>query len=373
MPSLKAIREAVGDLVSALGPTARTVLNLALLLVVVLVVYFVLAETASWLAYSYSYSRFFSVLTSQGGINAWLARTISLLLATAFLLGTSMTFSLRSSRRRTSGWILLLGSTVAFNLLAYACTRSVVAVEDGQIFVRETGEARAWYSITDTGDWELFPAPGFHPRTGEPLKAMNPKAAREFDAWKRQKDTRDRQKTAESEKETKAEAERRFRETYVNDTVISSSDASADRVILALKNDPPDSQGDALQGRLADLLARKNKRPVSGAFKSSFYTTGLFDDLWSGDQSVLERLHLLDGASGCLLLCKATFSGASKTDFEGIESVQGTLSLVLVTKEGRSGPWVFKASGAGGDRATANANCAKRLVDAIDLDVVFRN
>lgn len=372
MPSLKGFREMVGDLFSALGPTAKTVLNLAIFFVVVLLLFFVLAETASWLAYSYSYSRFFSILTSQGGINAWLARAISLLLAAAFLVGTSMTFSLTSSKRRTKGWMLLLGSTVAFNLLAYACTRSVVAVEEGRHFVRETGEARAWYYISDTGDWELFPAPGFHPRTGEPLKAMNPKAAREYDAWKRQKNTQDRQKTAETEKETKAEAERRFRETHVNDAVISSSVASADRVILALKNDPPDSPRDALQGLLADLLARKNKHPVTGALKSSFYTSGLFDEVWSGDQPILERLHLLDGVPGGLLLCKATFSGASNTDFEGIVSVQGTLSLILVTKEGRGGPWVFRASGAGGDRATANANCAKRLVDAIDLDVVFQ-
>jgi hypothetical protein len=99
----------------------------------------------------------------------------------------------------------------------------------------------------------------------------------------------------------------------------------------------------------------------------------MFDGLWSGDQSILDRLRLFDGGSGCLLLCKANYSRPSKTDFEGIVSVQGTLSLILVTKEGRGGPWVFKASGAGGDQATAASNCAKRLVEAIDVDVVFRN
>ncbi len=355
MLSFKECLKIVGILVAAI---VCTLLLLPLLL-----------EAVGGAAYSYSYSYFFRILTSQGGINAWLARAVSVLFAVAIALGSPMVFSLKK-QRRTVGWAVIVGSWVAFNLLVYACTRSIVGVEHGQHFVRETGEARAWYYVTDSGDWELFPAPGFHPRTGEPLKAMTPQAAREHDAWKRQNETRDRQKTEEGEKQAKAEAERRFHETYVNASVLSSSVASADRVVLALKNDPPDSQGDALQGLIAELLAKKSKRPVSGAFKSSFYTGGLFDELWSGDQSVLERLRLLD--SGCLLLCKASLSGASKTDFEGLVSVQGTLSLSLVTKEGRSGPWAFKASGAGGDRATANANCAKRLADAIDLDVVFR-
>jgi hypothetical protein len=201
---------------------------------------------------------------------------------------------------------------------------------------------------------------------------MNPQAAREYDAWKRLKDTRDRQRAAESQNQTRAETERRFRETYVNDTVVSSSVASDDRVILAMKNDPSDSQGGDLQGLLAELLVRKNKRPVSGAFKSFFYTSGLFDELWSGDQSILERLHLLDVGPGCLFLCKASFSAAAKTDYEGLVSVKGTLSIIVVKKDGRNGPRAFKASGAGDDEATATANCVKRLVETIDVGAVFR-
>ncbi len=123
-----------------------------------------------------------------------------------------MTFSLTNRRRRARGITLLLGSTVAFNLFVYACTRSVVTVQEGQNFVRETGEARAWYYVTDTGEWELFPAPGFHPRTGEPLKAMTPQAARQHDAWKQQKEMQERQKAAETEAQAKVAAERQFRE-----------------------------------------------------------------------------------------------------------------------------------------------------------------
>jgi hypothetical protein len=321
------------------------------------------------LASSHYYSVFFRTLTTQGGVNAWLADAISLLFAAAVY--KSLRLALFNKQRREMGWALLLVSFVVFNLLMYACTRSIVAVEDGQNFVQRTGESKAWYYVTDTGDWELLPAPGFHPRTGEPLKPMTPDAARDYQAWKRQQEARNRQDTAESEKQAKAKAERQFRETYVNDAVVSSA-ASADSVILALKSDPSDSQGDALQGLLAELLARKGKHPVSGAFKPAFYARGMFDDLCGGDQSVLGRLRLFDGAPGCLLLCKPSLSDASKTDFEGLVSVQGTLSLILVTDEGRRGPWVFKASGAGVDRATASANCAKRLIEEIDVDVVFQ-
>ena len=106
---------------------------------------------------------------------------------------------------------------------------------------------------------------------------MTPESVREYDSWNQEKDTRDRKQTAETKKQANEQAVRRLHETYVNDAVVSSSAASADRVLLALKSDPPDTQGDALPGLLADLLAKKDKRPVSGAFKSAFYTGGLFE------------------------------------------------------------------------------------------------
>ena len=169
------------------------------------------------------------------------------------------------------GWAMLLVPFVAFNLLMYACTRSNAPVVKDPNFVQETGEASRWYCRTTTGDWEFFPTPGFHPRTGEPLKPMTTEAVWEYDAWKQQKDARDGEKTAEAEKRAKTEAERRFRETYVNDTVLSSSVASANAVILVVKSDSPDSHGDALPALLADLLAKKDKRPLSGALKSAFF------------------------------------------------------------------------------------------------------
>jgi hypothetical protein len=332
-------------------------------------------ESIGGAAYSYSYPYFFRILTCEGGINAWLARAISVLFAVAIAKGAPMVFSLTSERRRTAGWAVLLSTWVAFNLLVFACTRSACDAGDEKI-ISPDGSVTSYYCIAADGDWKLFRHPGYTPNgknyspMGEELKPMTPEAAREFNLWKREKDTRDRQKAAEGEKQARAEAERRFRETYVNDTVVSSV-ASADRVILAFKNDPSGSQGDALQGLVASVLARKNKRPVSGAFKSPFYTNGLFDDLWNGDQSVLERLNLLDGAPGCFLLCKTSLAAAAKTDYEGLVSVQGTVSIIVVKTDGRTGPSVFKASGAGGDEATATANCVKRLVDAIDWDVVF--
>jgi hypothetical protein len=53
MPWFKAVVAKVGSFVSSFGPLAKAALRLALILVVVLVLYFVLAETASWFAYSY--------------------------------------------------------------------------------------------------------------------------------------------------------------------------------------------------------------------------------------------------------------------------------------------------------------------------------
>jgi hypothetical protein len=181
MPWFKAVLDKVGCFVSALGPTAKAALKLALIVVAVILLYFVIAETASWFAYSYSYSYFSSVLTAQGGVNTWLARAISLVLAAAFLVGTSMTFSLKSSKRRTKGWILLLGCTVAFNLLAYACTRSAAVTDDQDLFVTGTDTliAKKWYCVSADGTWKLFSSPGYSPM-GEKLQEMTPQAAQEY-------------------------------------------------------------------------------------------------------------------------------------------------------------------------------------------------
>ena len=279
------------------------VIVLALLALLVL---FLIPE----LAFNYYCSDFFRILTSQGGINVWLARAVSLVFAATVYKGLRLV--LFNKQRREWGWALLLVSFVAFNLFMYACTRSMSPSEDASI-IGAVGEVTTYYCVTDDGEWKLFRHPGYTPDgdnygpMGEKLKPMTPEAAQKYDAWKRQKEMGDRQKAAEGDKQGKSDAERRFRETYVNEAVVSSRVALGDTVILALKSDPPDSQGDALQGLLAGLLAGKHKRPVSGAFKPSFYTGGLFDESWNGDQSALERLRLLDGARRYLLLCKASF------------------------------------------------------------------
>ena len=331
-------------------------------------------------AYSYSYPYFFRTLINEGGANVWLARAISILFAAAVAQGVSMVFSIKS-RRRNIGWVVLLVSWVGFNVLVYACTQSTHANDDR--LVGTAGEVTTYYYITSDGRWKLFQHAAYTPDGknfgphGEDIKPLTPEAAREYDAWLRHEEVRERKQRAteqaENEKQTKAATDRRFRETYVSDAVVSPPVIVADRVFLAVKIDPPDAQGDVLQGLLADQVAKKNKRPVSGAFKPAFYATSPFEDVWNGDRSILDRLRFFDGASVCVLLCKANLSGTPKSGFEGIVSVQGTLSLVLVKKDGRSGPWVFNASGAGSDRASAAASCAKRLAESVDIDSVFRN
>ena len=85
---------------------------------------------------------------------------------------------------------------------------------------------------------------------------------------------------------------------------------------------------------------------------------------------------MLDASSGCLLLARASFSAAAKTDYEGLVSVQDTLPIIVVKKDGQNGPSVFKVSGAGGDEATATANCTKRLVEkwtGTSFPIMIRN
>ena len=73
MPSLKDCLKVAGILVAVI---VGTLLLLPLLL-----------EAIGGAAFSFSYSYFFRILTSQGGINAWLARAISVLFALGFAFG----------------------------------------------------------------------------------------------------------------------------------------------------------------------------------------------------------------------------------------------------------------------------------------------
>jgi hypothetical protein len=345
-------------------PVFTVVIVLALLLILWLL------GVPAVVAYFASYHQFFHVLISEGGLNIWLARAIGIALAGAVFFGTKWAFSL-NPRKRTRGDFLILGSFLAFNLLMYACTRSTDALEAEGRLITQTGDPAKWFYIADDGTWRLFSHPGYAP-TGEQLQEMTPEAAREYGAWMRDKEARDLRKAAEraaeSETQSTADAERRFRETYLNDGVVIGQE---NKIMLAFRSDPPNSEADTLEAQFAKLLASERRQSLSGLFKPAFYTGALFDDLWNGDTSIVDRLKLLPQPSSSLVLGKSNFSLPAKADLDGIISVRGTLSLVVIRKDGRSGPWEFHASGAGGDAREANANCAKRLLEAIDLRVVL--
>ena len=102
------------------------------LALVALLLFFLIPD----LAFSYYYSDFFRILTSQGGINAWLARTICLLFAAAVYKSLQLALFNLKKQRREMGWALLLVSFVVFNLLMYACTRSNIPVVKDPNFVQ---------------------------------------------------------------------------------------------------------------------------------------------------------------------------------------------------------------------------------------------
>ena len=314
-----------------------------------------------------TYGYAFRVLTTEGGINAWLARAVAVLFVGAVAYGSRLVCSLKK-QRRTAGGAVLAGTFVAFNLLMYVCTLSISEDEQGKLIAAD-GTSEYWYSRTPDGGWRVFKDPSFSPDrknyapTGEELTRMTPKDAKEYHAWNRTQAEMDK-------KQDKAEAERRFRETHVNERALAST-ASGVQVLLAVRADGPDAPGDSVSGQIANVLAKNNKNPVSDAFKPAFYAGGLLDDLWNGDQSVVERLRLFEGSSRRLMLAKASFSRADKTDFEAVVSVQGRLTIVMLDKAGRTGPWTFNASGAGTTPSMAMDACAKRLVEAIDIGIVL--
>ncbi|MFH1920735.1 MAG: hypothetical protein ABIP48_12705, partial [Planctomycetota bacterium] len=264
-------------------PSFQVVLKRVLIVAAALLSVLLLCWLLYWLVLGgtvfAAYGYYLRILTTEGGMDAWLARAISLLFAIPLFLGLRFVFS-RDKKRRTIGCVLILGMCFAFNLFVYGWTRSGVALEEGQHFVQATGQPKVWYCISESGQWELFPKPGFHPRTGQRLNPMTIEANELYEAWTHEKENEAvRQKELEAHERTEAE-ERQFRETHISDLGILSGSDLANVVILAIKTEDPNTQVDILRGHIAQLVERRGKEPISTLFKPAFYDSGLFDRLW---------------------------------------------------------------------------------------------
>ena len=175
----------------------------------------------------------------------------------------------------------------------------------------------------------------------------------------------------ERDQQVKVDADRQFREKYLDATVLSAGNRE-NAVLLVIKMEPTGGDREIVAQHLSAWLVKAKRMPVVGALKPAFLADGLFDTVWNGDGSSLNRLELFHGATRSLLLAKADYTRAEKTDFEGLLSVRGTLSFIAIDGGGRKGPTSFASSGAGGDAATARSNCAKRLVEAAVASAVLR-
>ncbi|MCE9552597.1 MAG: hypothetical protein K8T91_04365 [Planctomycetes bacterium] len=176
---------------------------------------------------------------------------------------------------------------------------------------------------------------------------------------------------AERDQKAKVDADRQFREKYLDATVLSAINRE-NAVLLMIKAEPTGGDREIVAQHLSAWLLQAKKMPVVGALKPAFLDDGLFDAVWNGDGSAIDRLQMFQGATRSLLLAKVEYTRAEKTDFEGLLSVRGTLSFIAIDGGGRKGPTSFASSGAGADVTTAKSNCAKRLVDVAVASAVLR-
>jgi len=327
-----------------------------------LVLWLVSAE----LAYYFSYSYFLRMLSTEGGLNVWLARALGGLLAIGVCVGVSMNLSL-NKRRRLQGNAILVGSFVVFNLLMYACTRSTDALEAKQRLVTTSGDAMQWFFINEEGNWELFPHPGYGP-LGQQLEAMTPEHARRYAAWKRQQEQQKQTQAHTLDAKNRADEEGRFRDTYINPTVLAAAHATGHTMFLKVAAAPP-SDTATVERLLLERLKGRGCKAVTNVFKPAFVPTE-FERLWQGDTSVADRLQLWTNPSNRAVLVRIHISDPQATSFAGIVSVTGTLSVVTVENGMRSSPHEFQASGAGVDAAAARSNCIKRICEAFDPAVL---
>lgn len=78
-----------------------------------------------------------------------------------------------------------------------------------------TGAARVWYWRSQSGEWEFYDGPGFHARTGEPLKLINRDVIAEWNAALQAAEAKkkaDAEQATRDARERAAAAEREARE-----------------------------------------------------------------------------------------------------------------------------------------------------------------
>jgi nucleotide-binding universal stress UspA family protein len=273
------------------------------------------------------YSGFLSTLTSEGGMNAWLARAVAALLTAGVVFGL-VTLCSQDKERQMTGLGTVVGCIVAFYLVMYAWTKPAES------------------------------------QRKQRLEAERQELARS--------EEQNRQQLARSEQERnrREQEKRQFGERYVKDLASVAPTDMPNAIALVIKAEGPGAETDALRGRLVEAIQRQGKLAVD-VFKPAFCQDSLFDDLWKGDRSVLRRLRLSDQGPGGFLLAKLTVSQPERTDVRDVLSVQGSVSFLLMTKDAAKGPVVFKAPGVGFDASSAGADCCRRILETMKPENVF--
>lgn len=192
---------------------------------------------SSLFEYSVFYEHYVGKAAKLTGLNTYVLRAVGVAFFIPFAYGMRLAFHPFSGKKRKLGYALTLGVIVTYNLTFFFLTRNQnfsvsegqtlrwysirvgkveyydragfdpltgaalkpvtptiatrllrwergtikrIEPKEDQFFDPITGDALLWYAKANTGEYEFFDGPGFHPNTREPLREVSPQV---FEDW----------------------------------------------------------------------------------------------------------------------------------------------------------------------------------------------
>lgn len=362
-------------------------LSKVLAILIILILFFVPTIIAlKYATISMLYSHFVNSISNLTGINTYLVKAAVALLFIPFLIGIKFLFSINKSRRQI-GTAILATLVITYNLSLFFLTKDLffafgegkvlkwyALTPDGvkffdksgvepvygitlkpvtpevirnlkllqkgefkpvdpgavQFFNPITGEPQVWYFKYPDGVFDFFDKPGYHPITGEPLKPVSKEI---YFEWKESNSKIKEEVIRKSGRElsipnTTTVTRTNTRLDDFNSTINSGKRISSSRKAVTLV-----VQGDGSTEYLfPSLLKEGNFSLVNDYFKNTFKTKGYFNQVYSGETTLLKQSNALSKLD-YLILGKINYSCKKSASIDNdLFSCNITLSYKILDK-----------------------------------------
>jgi len=221
--------------------------------------------------------------------------------------------------------------------------RALEPIDPKGRFFTPIGDPVVWFYRTKDGDLEFYDAPGFRPRSRDPLQPITTAVVEEWERREAEKVEAERQRLAAMEKAKLEAAAKRQQEedrrAHMRSLVIAGTVENASQTLgLAIVPSRPESALDRLAAeRLPKGLAEAAPdavRVIPAMFTDGFVKEGYFASAFAGDPTPLKESEALTRARR-IALGQTETACAPNNSVQGLTNCRVALSLKMFGEDGK--------------------------------------